>query len=150
MIASAPPAIVPVVIVVLFALGTALGFVIVRQAIAERAAQLVPRAATDARAALAALQADAPPAAVYAQLAGSLRAYLDARFAIEAAALPGAEVERTMTRAGVARPAARMTAHLLERCDRMQAADAGPVAPERIAADLANAREIIDLTSGGA
>ncbi|HEY7802534.1 MAG TPA: hypothetical protein VIE40_07650 [Dehalococcoidia bacterium] len=147
---SAPVPIVPALFVALFAIGTAAGFVITQRALtvtkrAHADTDHASAAADEARAALS-----VPPAAdaraTYAHIDAVLRRYLDTRFGLATASLPGPEIERALTRAGVTRPAARLTSHLLERCARMS--DATTLAsPGRVEADLQSAREIVDLTA---
>jgi hypothetical protein len=146
---TAPPAIVPVALVALFAIGTACGFLLVRWAIERRPRAVAhgdaSAAADRARNALDAIELHDAPAA-YAELGTALRAYLDARFGPDMSALPGPDIERAMTRVGTTRPAARLTAHLLERCDAMRSAASQPT-EDRLRADIRTAREIIDLTA---
>ncbi|MHB8375593.1 MAG: hypothetical protein ACYDEB_01365 [Dehalococcoidia bacterium] len=150
-ILSAPSPIVPALFVALFAVGTLWAYDIARRAMATRPRSAahsvggaVRAAADEARASLAALSSDEEPEAVYTRLAVIMRAYLDARFGLRTQSMPGAEIERAIARAGGGRAAARLAAHLLERCAHVQAAAIRPE-PERIAADLRSAREVIDL-----
>ena len=147
---EAPPAIVPVILVALMALGTALGFYIIRRAIEMRPPKTAhgddgDDAARSALAALDGLRATDDPATTYAAIGRVLHGYLDDRFGIESAGMLGADIERAITRAGYPRPTGRLTAHLLERSARAQSA-ATPVDAPRLADDLRVAREVIALT----
>ena len=143
---DAPPAIVPAAVVAFFAVGTAFGYVLVKRAImaaplpAQRAAESNAAAETIVR--LDALDLAGDPPDAYAQLAREVRRYLDARFRLATAPMAGAEIERALTRAGVARPAARMASHLLERCARIAAGSTG-VERQRLADDVESARNVV-------
>jgi hypothetical protein len=150
-IASAPPPIVPVVIVATLALGTVLGFTLAREAIAIRRPSATSRAADrDARSALSSLDANREPsAATYGQIADALHRYLDARFSIASAKMSGADIERSMTRASVPRAASRMTAQLIERCAQMQDGSPSSNDASRVQADIETARTAIELIEQG-
>lgn len=154
----APPAVVPVLFVAALAALTAFGFALMRRAIAIRpilaavadTALAPPPAHETARAALDAI-ADGDLAATdtaeyYARIAATLRGYLSSRFAFPAYAMTRSEMERGATAAGVERWPARLIANLLEQCDAVEFAAFRP-APERRAADLTAAYEIIELTA---
>src|SRR5262249_14932855 len=81
----------------------------------------------------------------YARIAATVRRYLTERFGFPAYALTRSEMEGAMTGAGVERWPSRLTANLLAQCDAVEFAGFRP-APERCAADLTAAHEIIDLT----
>ncbi|HEX5480419.1 MAG TPA: hypothetical protein VFY79_11940 [Dehalococcoidia bacterium] len=146
-----PPAIVPVILVALMALGTALGYYIMRLAIELRPpktahgdnGQPASQSAVDA---LDELHADDDPVSAYEAIERVLRRYLDERFRIDSGQMLGADIERAITRAGYPRPTGRLTAHLIERCARAQSA-ATPVDATRLADDLRVAREVIALTA---
>jgi hypothetical protein len=59
------------------------------------------------------------------------------------------ELQREMSRAGIDRWPARVTANLLEQCDAVQFAGFVPP-PERREADLTAAYEIVEITSADA
>ncbi len=145
---AAPVPIVPAAFVALFVAGTGAGFLITHRAltVATRAHADAhgTSPADDARTALAASVSDART--TYARIDAVLRRYLDARFGLDTASLPGPEIERALTCAGVTQPVARLAAHLLERCAQMRTAGALP-RPERIEVDVRSAREIIDVTA---
>ncbi len=149
----APPPLVPIAIVAAFAALTAAGYWLVRRAMAlpppPAAMPTPPREPhVAARAALDALHAD-PTASLNARYAGIaliLRRYLSERFGFAAYAMTRRELERGMTRAGIDRWPARLTANLLEQCDAVQFAGFVP-AMERIDADLTAAYEIVALTA---
>ena len=148
---EAPPAIVPVILVALMALGTALGYYLMHLAINLRppktahgdGANPASQSALDA---LGELRPDADPVRTYAAIDRILHRYLDARFGIDSGQLLGADIERAITRGGYPRPTGRLTAHLIERCARAQSA-ATPVDAIRLADDLRVVREIIALTA---
>jgi hypothetical protein len=154
----APPAVVPVLFVAALAALTAFGFVLMRRAAAIRpmpapvatanVTLLTPHDA--ARSALDAIAASdlaaADIAEYYARIAATVRAYLSARFAFPAYAMTRSEMERGAAAAGIERWPARLTANLLEQCDAVEFATFRP-APERRAADLTAAYEIIELTA---
>jgi hypothetical protein len=150
---DAPSPIWPATIVALFALLTAAGYMLMSKAIGARPSPpavvaRVPTAAERARERLDALAA-APIDDVksyYAEIAATLRAYLSARFGFPAYAMTRRELQRHMSREGVERWPARLTANLLEQCDAVQFAGFRP-ARERSDADLNAAYEIIDLTA---
>jgi hypothetical protein len=151
----APPPIVPIAYVAVFAALTALGYVLVSRAIGTRpaAADAAPEIAlTPAEAARAALDALAAADAAgrelpryYASIAATVRRYLSERYGFPAYAMTRTELQRHMTREGLGRWPARLTANLLEQCDAVQFAGFAP-APERANADLTAAYEIIELT----
>lgn len=148
----APAAIVPIAFWTLFGALTLAGYWLVRRAMAVppplAVAPPAPLLAHDrARLALDALQhADISLHDRYAAIALTLRAYLSERHAFPAYAMTRRELERGMTRAGIDRWPARLTANLLEQCDAVQFAGFVP-APERVDADLTAAYEIIALTT---
>ena len=151
----APPPFMPVLFVALFAALTVFGYSLVARAINARptAVSIPPHAAPTppadvrARAALDAI-ADATDdlPAYYAAIASTIRGYLSERFGFAAYAMTRRELERSATAAGLDRWPARLTANLLEQCDAVVFATFRP-APERVAADLTAAYEIIGLTS---
>lgn len=148
----APPAIVPVAFWAVFAALTLAGYWLVRRAMVRpaspAAAPARPLLAHErARLALDGLQqGEAALHDRYASIALILRAYLSERFGFPAYAMTRRELERGMTRAGIDRWPARLTANLLEQCDAVQFAGFAP-APERVDADLTAAYEIIALTT---
>ncbi|MBI5285941.1 MAG: hypothetical protein HY874_12705 [Chloroflexi bacterium] len=151
---GAPSPIAPIAFVGMLAALTAIGYVLQARAVAiappAPLAVATPPAPPDGRA-RAALDAAAPLAgtdvrAYYALIAAAVRAYLSERFDFPAYAMTRTEMERGMAAAGIDRWPARLTANLLEQCDAVQFAGFVP-APERRAADLIAAYEIIDLTS---
>ena len=154
----APPAVVPVLFVAALAALTAFGFVLMRRAAAIRpmpaavalAGAAPPPPHETARTALNAIAhgrlADTDVAEYYARIAATLRTYLSARFSFPAYAMTRSEMERGATAAGVERWPARLIANLLEQCDAAEFAAFHP-APERRAADLTAAYEIIELTA---
>jgi hypothetical protein len=139
--------------VALFAILTAAGYVLMQRAIGERtppraAAPYVPTSRERARGALDALTAPEARADVksyYAIIAVTLRRYLSERFGFPAYAMTRRELQRYMSRSGIDRWPARLTANLLEQCDAVQFAGFRP-AEERMDADLTAAYEIIELT----
>jgi hypothetical protein len=154
----APSPIVPALFVAAFAALTAFGYVLVRRAAAivpmpapaasvtapaPPSADQIARAALDAIAA-ADLAADAPE--YYARIAATVRTYLSARFDFPAYAMTRRELEYGATDSGIDRWPARVIANLLEQCDAVEFATFRP-APERRAADLTAAYEIIELTT---
>lgn len=152
--AGAPSPIAPALFVAMLAALTAIGYVLQARAVAipppPPLAVATPPARPDERARTA-LDAAAPLAGTdvreyYARIAGAVRAYLSARFDFPAYAMTRTEMERGMAAAGIDRWSARLTANLLEQCDAVQFAGFVP-APERRAADLTAAHEIIDLTA---
>ena len=155
----APSPIVPALFIAAFAALTAFGYVLARRAAAivplpARAAAVIapapPSAHDIARAALDAIAAadlgatDTPE--YYARIAATIRTYLSARFDFPAFAMTRRELERSATTSGIDRWPARVIANLLEQCDAVEFATFRP-APERRAADLTAAYEIIDLTA---
>jgi hypothetical protein len=155
----APSPVIPALFVAAFAALTAFGYVLVRRAVAvvpmpARAAPVIaaapPSAHEIARAALDAIAsadlgaADAPE--YYARIAATVRAYLTARFDFPAYAMTRRELERSAATSGIDRWPARVIANLLEQCDAVEFATFRP-APERRAADLTAAYEIIELTA---
>jgi hypothetical protein len=151
-ILEAPPAIVPAILVALMALGTALGFYIIRIAIETRPPKTAHgdgrgnTASQPAIDALDRLPGDHDPVGTYAAIGDILRRYLDDRFSIDSSRMLGADIERAITRAGYPRPTGRLAAHLIERCDRAKSA-ATPVDAARVADDLRVARDVIALTT---
>ena len=151
----APPPFMPVLFVALFAALTVFGYSLVARAINARPTPVsipthaapTPPADVRARAALDAI-ADATDdlPAYYAAIASTIRGYLSERFGFAAYAMTRRELERSATAAGLDRWPARLTANLLEQCDAVVFATFRP-APERVAADLTAAYEIIGLTS---
>lgn len=154
----APPAIVPALFVAALAAMTAFGYLLMRRAIAispvgvnviaSAAVALSPE--EEARAALDAIAAGdlgrADVAEYYTRIAATVRAYLSARFAFPAYAMTRSELEHGAERAGIDRWPARVIGNLLEQCDAVEFAAFLP-APERRAADLTAAYEIIELTA---
>lgn len=151
----APPPVVPIVYVAVFAVLTALGYVLVSRAIGARpagaaaASEIALTPAEAARASLDALAAsdtarhDLPR--YYATIAATVRRYLSERYGFPAYAMTRTELQRHMTREELGRWPARLTANLLEQCDAVQFAGFAP-APARAEADLTAAYEIIELT----
>ena len=154
--AGAPPAIVPIMYVAMFAALTVFGYVLIRRAIDARPPAPVappppPLGPDDiARQKLDALAiegvAESDPDRYYAVIAATVRRYLSDRFGFPAYAMTRRELQRDMQRAGIDRWPARVTSNLLEQCDAVEFAKFRPP-PERMAADLIAAYEIIDLTS---
>lgn len=156
----APPLAVPALFVAAFAALTAFGYVLIRRVIAIPPLQIAapaqpmmpPAPHETARTALDAIGASnlaaTDLAEYYARIAATLRTYLSARFAFPAYAMTRSELEREMADAGIDRWPARLTANLLEQCDAAEFAAFHP-APERRAADLTAAYEIIELTAEG-
>lgn len=156
----APPPFVPALLVATMAALTAFGFVLMRRAAAIRpfaaGAPIIIDAAAEphdvARASLDAIAAGdlaaTDIAEYYARIAATIRAYLSARFAFPAYAMTRSELERGAAAAGIDRWPARLIANLLEQCDAVEFAAFRP-APERRAADLTAAYEIIVLTIDG-
>jgi hypothetical protein len=145
MLMSAPPPIVPALVVVFFAAGTAIGYMLVRRAILVRpytAAAANPEVAADAGAQLDQIDATNPRPERYKQLAAAMRAYLDARLGMPTASLSGADLERALTRDGEPRPLARSVAQLIERCDAV-ASGASRLDARRLRLDIASARELL-------
>ena len=155
----APSPIVPALFIAAFAALTAFGYVLVRRAaaIVPMPAQAAPiiaasppsahdiaRASLDAIAAADLGAADAPE--YYARIAATVRTYLSVRFDFPAYAMTRRELERSATTSGIERWPARVIANLLEQCDAVEFATFRP-APERRAADLTAAYEIIALTT---
>jgi hypothetical protein len=159
----APSPVVPALFVAAMAALTAFGYFLVRRAVGiHPTAAVVPAPAPEppsaremARAALDAIAgadlASTDPAEYYAQIAATVRAYLSARFAFPAYAMTRSELERDAAGAHIERWPARLIANLLEQCDAVEFAAFRP-APERRAADLTAAYEIVELTAdtGGA
>ena len=156
----APSPIVPVLFVAAFAALTAFGYVLVRRAAAivpmpapaapvfaaiPPSAHDIARTALDAIAAADLGAADAPE--YYARIAATVRTYLSTRFEFPAYAMTRRELERNATSSGIDRWPARVIGNLLEQCDAVEFATFRP-APERRAADLTAAYEIIELTTG--
>lgn len=147
----APSAIVPVAFWAIFVALTLAGYWLIRRAMVRPATPAAAPARTlvaheRARLALDELQQGGVALRDrYASIALILRAYLSERFGFPAYAMTRRELERGMTRAGIDRWPARLTANLLEQCDAVQFAGFAP-APERVDADLTAAYEIIDLT----
>lgn len=156
----APPLAVPALFVAAFAALTVFGYVLIRRVIAIPPPQIaapaqlaMPTAAHEtARTALNAIAASdlaaTDLAEYYARIAATVRTYLSARFGFAAYAMTRSELERGMAGAGIGRWPARLTANLLEQCDAAEFAAFHP-APERRAADLTAAYEIIELTAEG-
>ena len=82
------------------------------------------------------------PVAAYRALSAIVRAELGARYGFPAPALTTRELQSRMEGAGVGRWEARLAGGLLEECDAVVYAGYRP-APERRAADLTMAREIV-------
>lgn len=155
----APSPIIPALFVAAFAALTAFGYVLVRRAAAivpmpapgapviavpPPSAHEIARTALDAIAAADLGAADAPE--YYARIAATVRTYLSARFDFPAYAMTRRELERSATSSGIDRWPARVIGNLLEQCDAVEFATFRP-APERRAADLTAAYEIIELTT---
>jgi hypothetical protein len=144
MLLSAPPPIVPALVVVFFAAGTGFGVFLARRAIIERPAVRAHALDTDllhARREIESLDPGGALERTYGRLARALERYLDARFALSSEEMSGADIESAIVRAGATRPAARAAAQLLERC-RVASSGATSVTPERVREDIAAAREI--------
>ncbi len=154
----APSPAVPATFVAAMTLLTAAGYVLYARAVritppvlavAAPARTEIPPA-DRARASLDALArsniADTDPAEHYARLAGIVRRYLSERYAFAAFAMTHTEMERGMTAAGIDRWPTRVATNLLEQCESVEFAAFRP-APERRAADLAAAYELIALTT---
>ena len=155
----APSPVVPALFVAAFAALTAFGYVLARRAAAivpmpapamSVIVPVPPSAHEIARAALDAIATSDLPttdiAEYYARIAAAVRAYLSARFAFPAYAMTRRELERSAATSGIERWPARVIANLLEQCDAVEFAAFRP-APERRAADLTAAYEIIELTT---
>jgi len=156
----APSPVVPVLFVGAFAALTAFGYLLHRRAVAVRpaAVRVQPepapaetpamraRAALDAIGAGGLAERDVPE--YYARVAAVVRAYLSERFDFAAYAMTRRELQRAMEAHGIDRWPARVAANLLEQCDAAEFAGFVP-APERRAADLDAAYEIIRVTAAG-
>jgi len=145
MLLSAPPAIVPVLVVIFFAAGTAFGFVLVRRAILARATPDAGTSAPDvanARIAIESFDPAGTPERAYTQLSKILERYLDARFHLATAGMAGADIERAVVRGGATQPVARALAQIIER-GRAAASGGANVTPERVRGDVRAAREIV-------
>jgi hypothetical protein len=154
----APSPAVPAAFVAAMALLTAAGYVLYIRAVRITPPALAvttpaPAAippADRARASLDTLArsniAETDPAEHYARLAGIVRRYLSERFGFAAFAMTHTEMERGMAAAGIDRWPTRVATNLLEQCEAVEFAAFRP-APDRRAADLAAAYELIALTS---
>ena len=149
----APSPLVPTLYVAIFAVPTALGYVLVQRAINARPQTATPEPAPipltpaeRARAALDALAGErADLARYYGAIAMTMRRYLSERYGFPAYAMTRRELQRHMSASGLDRWPARITGNLLEQCDAVQFALFAP-APERTEADLTAAYEIVELT----
>ena len=155
---AAPSPVVPALVVAFLAVFTAAGYVMYFRIVAippPVPAALAPplpaapphdraRASLDALAAAGTAETD--PAEYYARIAGTVRRYLSERFGVAAYAMTRTEIAAGMTAAGIDRWPARLAANLLEQCESVEFAGFRP-APERRAADLAAAYEIVELTT---
>jgi hypothetical protein len=157
----APSPVIPALFVAVFAALTAFGYVLARKAVATRplpapaarvAAAPPPAAYEIARDSLDAIATGdlgaTDTAEYYARIAATIRTYLSARFDFPAYAMTRRELERSATSSGIDRWPARVIGNLLEQCDAVEFATFRP-APERRAADLTAAYEIIELTTSG-
>lgn len=155
---AAPSPAVPALVVAFFAVFTVAGYIMYFRIVAippptpAVAAPVAPPAPPHvrARASLDALAgadfAERDAAEYYARIAGTVRRYLSERFAVAAYAMTRTEIAAGMTAAGIDRWPARLAANLLEQCESVEFAGFRP-APDRRAADLAAAYEIIELTA---
>lgn len=156
---TAPSPAVPALVVAVFAVLTAFGYVLFRRAAQSRpphpTAASIPHAVplppeVEARAALDAIAssglASSDPPEFYARVAAVVRRYLSDRFAFPAYAMTRRELERHMRDAEIDRWVGRVTGNLLEEADGAQFAGVVP-APERRDADLTAAYEIVAITT---
>lgn len=153
---SAPPAVVPALLVAAFAALTAFGYALHRRVstLPAPVAYAVPVGAAPLPAATADEALDAIAVSglsetdvgeYYAQIAATVRSYLSERFSFSAYAMTRSEVERAMTAHGIEQWPAHLTANLLAQCEAAEFAAFRPASQRRVA-DLVTAREIIALT----
>ena len=151
---DAPPSpLLPALFVAVFAILTAAGYLLHFRTLKMQPPTLLPTVPAEerARAALASAEplADIDVRAYYGCIGAAIRAYLAERFALSATAMSRNEVETAMASARSDPRAAALAAGLLESCDAAQFAGLVPDHAHR-AADLADAREIIELTAASA
>ncbi len=122
----------------------ALGLVVrFRRARRSRRREPIPTPATGAAIDLAGGLLSSDIAEAYRLIAQAVRADLSQRFSFPAPALTTVEIGERLTAAGADRWQTRLVSGLLEECDSVVYAGYRPAA-ERIDADLAMAREILE------